>query len=68
MSKLPPHMIKRMIFMFCVMFPVLLYAEYTGNNTILVAAVTAGVTSGVSVVVFPDPEHLKRIKKDQADD
>ena len=68
MSKLPPHMIKRMIFMFCVMFPVLLYAEYTGSNTVLVAAVVAGVTSGVSVVLFPDPEHLKRISKDENDD
>ncbi len=65
MSKLPPHMIKRMIFMFCVMFPVLLYAEYTGRNTVLVAAVVAGVSSGVSVVLFPDPEHLKRIGKNK---
>ncbi len=64
MSKLPPHMIKRMIFMFCIMFPVLLYAEYTGRNSVLVAAVTGGVASGVSVVLFPDPEHLKRLKKD----
>ena len=47
MSKLPPHMIKRMIFMFCVMFPVLLYAEYTGRNSVIVAAVTGGVASGV---------------------
>jgi len=57
-------MIKRMIFMFCIMFPVLLYAEYTGRNSVLVAAVTGGVASGVSVVLFPDPEHLKRLKKD----
>ena len=62
MSKLPPHMIKRMIFMFCVMFPVLLYAEFTGRNSVLVAAVTGGVASGVSVVLFPDPEHLKSLK------
>lgn len=64
MSKLPPHMIKRMLFMFCIMFPVLLYAEYTGKNSIILAAVTGGITSGVSVVLFPDPEHLKRLKKD----
>lgn len=63
MSKLPPHMIKRMIFMFCVMFPVLLYAEYTGRNSVLVAAIAGGVSSGVSVVLFPDPEHLKTINK-----
>lgn len=68
MSKLPPHMIRRMIFMFCVMFPVLLYAEYTGHNSVLVAAVVAGVSSGVSVVLFPDPEHLKRISQDKEHD
>ena len=67
MSKLPPHMIKRMIFMFCVMFPVLLYAEYTGNNSVPVAAMTGGLTAGVSVVLFPDPEHLKSLKKDEND-
>jgi hypothetical protein len=44
---------KRMIFMFCIMFPVLLYAEFTGNNSVLVAGVVGGVTSGVSVVLFP---------------
>ncbi len=65
MSKLPPHMIKRMIFMFCVMFPVLIYAEFTGRNSVLVAAVTGGIASGVSVVIFPDPEHLKSLKKDK---
>jgi predicted branched-subunit amino acid permease len=64
MSRLPPHMIKRMIFMFCVMFPVLLYAEFTGNNSIVVAALAGGVSSGVSVVLFPDPEHLKKLKSD----
>jgi predicted membrane chloride channel (bestrophin family) len=46
-------MIKRMVFMFCVMFPVLLYAEFTGNNSVILAGVTGGVTSGVSVVLFP---------------
>ncbi len=68
MSKLPPHMIKRMIFMFCVMFPVLIYAEYTGRNSVLVAAVTGGIASGVSVVLFPDPEHIKSLKKDKNND
>jgi len=57
-------MIKRMIFMFCVMFPVLLYAEYTGRNSIIVAAAAGGISSGVSVIVFPDPEHLKKLKSD----
>ena len=68
MSKLPPHMIKRMIFMFCVMFPVLLYAEFTGRNSIIVAGVAVGVSSGVSVILFPDPEHLKKIDQDKQQD
>ena len=50
--------------MFCVMFPVLLYAEYTGRNSIVVAGLAGGVSSGVSVVLFPDPEHLKKIRAD----
>jgi hypothetical protein len=57
-----------MAFMFCVMFPVLLYAEYIGSNSIIVAGVVAGISSGVSVVLFPDPEHLKRINKDNRDE
>ncbi|MGM0599059.1 MAG: hypothetical protein ACQETH_04495 [Candidatus Rifleibacteriota bacterium] len=56
MSKLPPYMIKRMVFMFCVMFPVLLYAEYIGRNSIVLAGLTGGVSSGVSVVLFPKPD------------
>ncbi|PKL50771.1 MAG: hypothetical protein CVV42_01850 [Candidatus Riflebacteria bacterium HGW-Riflebacteria-2] len=64
MSRLPPHMIKRMIFMFCVMFPVLLYAEYTGRNSILLAGLAGGISSGASVILFPDPEHLKKLKSD----
>lgn len=68
MSKLPPHMLKRMVFMFCIMFPVLIYAEYTGRNSVVVAAVTAGITSGASVVLFPDPEHLKNLKKNKDND
>ena len=40
-------MIRRMAFMFSVMFPVLLLAEYTGTNSIIVAGVTGGVTGEV---------------------
>jgi reverse gyrase len=67
MSRLPPHMIKRMIFMFCVMFPVLLYAEYTGRSSVLLAGLAGGVSSGASVILFPDPEHLKKLKSDDED-
>lgn len=62
MSKLPGFMIKRMVFMLCVMFPVLLYASYHGTNSVIVAGVTGGISSGVSVVLFPNPE---RNEKDQ---
>jgi hypothetical protein len=63
MSKMPKYMIKRMVFMFCVMFPVLLYAEYTGNNSVVLAGLAGGVSSGVSVVLFPNDE-----KKDSEQD
>lgn len=66
MSKLAPFMIKRAVFMLCVMFPVLLYAEYTGNNSVMVAAVTGGISSGVSVIIFPDPKN--KVEKDQNSD
>lgn len=60
MSKLPRYMIKRMVFMFCVMFPVLLYAEFTGTNSVLVAGLAGGVSSGVSVILFPSDEQQKK--------
>lgn len=66
MSRLPRYMINRMIFMFCVMFPVLLYAEYTGNNSVILAGLAGGVSSGVSVVLFPSDEQVK--KNEQRDD
>jgi len=65
---LPQYMIRRMVFMFCVMFPVLMYAEYAGYNSVITAGIVAGVTSGVSVVLFPDPEHLKKLDKKQNND
>lgn len=58
-------MIKRMVFMFCVMFPVLLYAEYTGHTSIGLSGITGGISAAVSVVLFPDPEHLKRLEQDK---
>lgn len=50
---------KRAIFIFCVMFPVLLIAEYTGNNSVGLAAITAGVSSGISVILFPEEQGKK---------
>lgn len=60
MSKLPPFMIKRMVFIFCVMFPVMLYAEYTGNNSFILAGLSGGVSSGASVILFPSDEQRKK--------
>ncbi|GAB4267794.1 MAG: hypothetical protein Kow0029_02570 [Candidatus Rifleibacteriota bacterium] len=62
MSKLPGYMIKRMIFMFCVMFPTLLYAEYTGNNSVILAGLAGGLSSGVSVILFPNDEAQEKDK------
>ncbi len=67
MSRLPKYMIHRMIFMFCVMFPVLLYAEYTGNNSVILAGLAGGVSSGVSVVLFPSDEQLKKNSQERKD-
>lgn len=49
--------------MFVVMFPTLLIAEYTGNSSIIFAGIVGGVTSGVSVVLFPDPKRLESLNK-----
>ncbi|MEW6711171.1 MAG: hypothetical protein AB1403_15195 [Candidatus Riflebacteria bacterium] len=68
MSRLPRHMIHRMIFMFCVMFPVLLYAEYTGTNSVILAGLAGGVSSGVSVVLFPSDEQMKKNSQERKDE
>ena len=57
------HMLKRAGFMFLIMFPILLILEYTGNSSTAITAVLAGVTAGVSVIIFPDPEHIKKINQ-----
>ena len=57
------HVLKRAGFMFLTMFPILLYLEYTGNSSPAATAILAGVTGGISVVLFPDPEHIKKINQ-----
>lgn len=49
--------------MVVVMFPILVVLEYTGNTSTVTTVLLAGITSGVSVVLFPDPEHLKKIEE-----
>ena len=58
-----PYFIKRAIFMAVIMFPILVILEYTGNTSTGTTAVLAGLTAAVSVVIFPDPEHLKKLEE-----
>lgn len=59
------YMAKRSLLILCVMFPALLISEALGYNTTAVSALAAGISSGISVVLFPDPEHIKRIEAQQ---
>lgn len=67
MSRMPKYLIKRMAFMFCVMFPVLMYAEYIGANSVLLAGLAGGVSSGVSVVLFPSDEQIRKNRQQDQD-
>ena len=60
---LKPFAIKRAIFIFVVIFPVMLVVQYKGLDSTLWGGITAGICGGLSVVIFPDPEHLKKIKE-----
>lgn len=67
MSRLPRYMLMRAVFMFCVMFPVLLYAEFTGRNSVLLAGLAGGVSSGASVILFPSDEQKKKNEENEKD-
>ena len=58
-------MLKRAGFMFCTMFPILLILEYLGYTSMAITSVLACVTAGISVVIFPDPAHLKRLEEQE---
>ncbi len=47
---------KRALFVGGVMFPVLIIAQYHGLDSMWLSAVTAGVSSGISVILFPNPD------------
>lgn len=51
-----PHEKKRMLFM-GLLFPILLTAQFLGFDSIWVTGVFAGILGGLSVVLFPDPDH-----------
>ena len=57
------HVIKRAVFMLFILFPILLILEFTGNSSTGLTAVLAGIIGGISVVIFPDPERLKKIEQ-----
>lgn len=63
MKFLEPYVIKRAVFMFAIMFPVLLILEYTGNSSNAATAILAAVLGGLSVVLFPSPEYLKKLEE-----
>lgn len=63
MKILELYTVKRAIFMFLVMFPILVILEYTGNTSTTITMILACVTAGVSVVLFPDPAHLKKLEE-----
>lgn len=71
MKLFQPYMIKRAVFMFAIMFPTLLILEFTGHTSTVITAALAGILGGVSVVLFPSPEHIKKLnemkKNDKAD-
>lgn len=58
-----PYVIKRAVFMVVILFPILLILEFTGNTSTVISAVLAAIIAGVSVVIFPDPEHLKKLEE-----
>lgn len=61
MKFLEPYVLKRAGFMFAIMFPVLLILEYTGHTSTAATALLAGVTGGVSVILFPNPTTVKKL-------
>lgn len=51
-----PFVKHRAIFTGLVMAPMLLVAQYFGYDNIFLTGLIAGVTGGVSVILFPDPK------------
>ncbi|HEY9069360.1 MAG TPA: hypothetical protein VIV61_03830 [Candidatus Ozemobacteraceae bacterium] len=48
-----PYEKKRMLFVGCVLFGLLLAMQYLGYDSVYVTAVLAGIVSGISVVLYP---------------
>ena len=56
LKNLKPHEKHRAYFMGGVMFPILMIAQFLGYESIWLSGAVAGITSGLSVVLFPDPD------------
>jgi len=52
-----PYEKKRMIFVGCVLFVLLMGMQYFGYDSIYVTGALAGIVSGVSVVIYPSDEN-----------
>ena len=50
-----PHEKKRALFM-GLLFPILLFCQYMGWDSIVLTGAFAGILGGVSVILFPDPD------------
>ncbi len=48
-----PYEKKRMLFVGCVLFGLLMTMQYLGYDSVYVTAILAGIVSGVSVVLYP---------------
>jgi len=55
-KNLKPYEKNRAMFIGGVMFPILMLAQYLGYESMWLSATVAGISSGVSVVLFPDPD------------
>lgn len=61
------YMAKRSLFILVVMTPCLLVAQYLEYDSVASAALFAGITSGLSVILFPDPKFVERQRKEAAE-
>ena len=56
---------KRAILIGCSVFLSMMIATALGFSPETVGVCFAGISAGVAVVIFPDPEHLKRLEQEK---
>ena len=47
-------LVKRAVFMFATLIPIVVVLEYTGNNSTTATMLTGGILAGLSYITFPD--------------